>query len=294
MGRPKTIKPYRVSYYFADAVDQGRVHLWTRIVSAYDVSDAKTQVVCIFKGAPGNLVIRNAYRFYRTYVPAKRWTFIKVTPTTFGGSTSSGTRTLSTSLTVGPVSTPMLTRLGLSGPPDVPPFKGDIDSRPVGACAMHPNAILEADGRCPALDYPPAFVATQPDLAAIVAKVTAPAADAPVNNPQEEVWGGYPDSYVSSCEDPVTCGSSEHGACEPCSTEEDPSWQPYNRVDPVTVGIKAEQEDSRTQNLDPLCSRLDPVYNPYPVTTVVLLGMVVLIAGGIVIALLLRGLHIIH
>jgi hypothetical protein len=131
MARPKVLKPYRVSYCFVNTADNGKVRLWSRIVRAYDALDAKTQVINIFKGAPGGLVIVKTYRFYRAFRPAKRSTYIKVPPVAGSITTSSGQELTYTS---------------------VKQFDGPIESRPQGKCKMHPDATLEADGRCPALD----------------------------------------------------------------------------------------------------------------------------------------------
>ena len=281
MGRHKVIKPYRVSYYFADSADNGKVRLHTRIVRAYDVPDAKTQVINNFKGAPGGLVIVKAYHFYRTWNPPKRSTYIKVpAPTTFSSSTTSSSGqgvTVSTTLprvvTVSSGGTTDLRGLPASRLPwdpftPIEPFKGEIGPRPQGKCPQHPNSVLEADGRCPALDgYPldpkfiadPAPIRVEPNLADIVAKVS----------------GTLPLSDGGVCEDPATCGSSEHGACGVCAPAA-PSYE-----NPMDQDYPSEVIEILT------------VSRPSRKIWYVV-GGIVLVAGGIVLYLYLTGFGLVN
>jgi hypothetical protein len=111
----KKLKPFRVSYYFADSAVDGKARLWTRYVKAFTAEEAKAQVVSVFAGAPGQLVVVNAYKHYKTPVRPKKAFFVDVPA------------------------------------PVVPPTPPAPIVRPAGNCKFH-DVPLEADGRCPAID----------------------------------------------------------------------------------------------------------------------------------------------
>lgn len=118
---PKKLKPYRVSYYFADAIVNGKARLWTRYLKATTAGEAKATLERVFASAPGKLVIVKAYLHYKAPVfRPKKSVFVNV-PDVIGAFTDGSPLTAPTRFTDEP-------------------------------CPFHPDAILEADGRCPALD----------------------------------------------------------------------------------------------------------------------------------------------
>jgi hypothetical protein len=165
----QTLKPFRVSYYFeADIRTDGRVGLSSFFTRAVDADEAKANLRDY--ELRSDMVILNAYPEYHidrqnsvlTDLGIRRTYTVKPTARQQNHQTVAGT-TSSSNVTVKVTDAYPPTLLVLMDTPrtfrhlnefctDVTPFTGEI-VRPTGPCQWHPNAILEADGRCPALDF---------------------------------------------------------------------------------------------------------------------------------------------
>jgi hypothetical protein len=180
----KTLKSYRVGYYFPNEIRDGRVRLRTSYVEAFDAEQAKMLVranatngtvylkdgvvswceTCgsqEFNALDGTgktcpngcldnslLVFVSAYRERHKRI-AHREYWIKVHEQQAVTTSASSNVTIKADVAF-PATLQILrntpTTFGLTG---VTPFKGEI-VRPTGPCQWHPNAHQDPDGRCTA------------------------------------------------------------------------------------------------------------------------------------------------
>jgi len=150
----QTLKPFRVSYYLENEIRlDGRVELQTFSTYAKDTEEAKGYLRSSYLDRP-DLVVLNAYEDHHVARIISRRRRYTVKPTV--RQQTQGYKNLSTAsndtrlypATLGLLmTTPRM--FDYSG---VTPFTGEI-IRPAGPCKWHPDAKLDADGRCLALDF---------------------------------------------------------------------------------------------------------------------------------------------
>lgn len=271
--RAPKLKPYRVSYYFADAVVNGKARLYYRIIKATSPQDAQAELLRVFAGAPGQPVIVKSYLTGSSYKPFRRTKPVYVTVSLPSGVTSSTAHSFTGTFTS--------TSVPVTGPVSISStatFRTPAKVDPLAPCKYHPNAPLDANGRCTALDpqyQPPSLDFTRISPSPVVFPVDLLPGDAAgaqeafaeetrepgLEAKQDNASVPEPDyrdgnipcdigeiasakvKYVP-CEDPATCGSPEHGQCEPCANANvEPAGDEVTGITAHDEVTGVEQED---------------------------------------------------